>query len=171
MAHPSAPGETLRICARFVANSVLGVILSGAICASSGCGDPDANEFAVAREAEKQAALHPPPPPPAGEIDLAGVLALRPPTTGPALVDARGAEAWRAGHIPGALSSALDRAALQSAIGNPKRLVIIYGEGPGDGQVAEVEARIHDAGYPTTKRFPGGMQAWNSVHARTEIAP
>ena len=158
-------------CRRPTWRPLLPVLLTAVALAVTGCGDSDADEFAEAKAAEKQAALNPPPPPQPGEIDLAGMLALRPPTTGPALIDARGTDVWKAGHIPGALDGSLDRAALQAKLGSSKRVVIIYGDGPTDARVADAEARVHDAGYPSTKRFPGGMEAWMGVHARTEAAP
>ena len=83
---------------------------------------------------------------------------------GTVCVDARSAQAYRAGHIPGALNIPLpaDKASVQRVLGDlPKttRIIAYCGGVSCQSSLALVKA-LDGFGYTRTKAFYGGWQAW-----------
>lgn len=84
---------------------------------------------------------------------------------GTILVDARIPSAYRAGHIPGAISLNIADVNLESR-NRPDLLaadtIIVYGQNPGDALATGLALRLLEAGYDATRLYRGGIDAWTT---------
>jgi rhodanese-related sulfurtransferase len=85
------------------------------------------------------------------------------------LIDCNGAESYKAGHIPGAISFATQGADLAKLLPADKSaLVVSYCGGifcPAYKQGAEAALKL---GYTNVKHFPGGISGWKEAGEKTE---
>ncbi len=98
-----------------------------------------------------------------GEVD-ADFVALMRAASGTLLVDARSADAYRLGRIPGALSLPLAEFASAYAALEPRlrraELLILYCSDPACGDSTELARRLWAKGLNKLLLFKGGMVEW-----------
>jgi rhodanese-related sulfurtransferase len=101
---------------------------------------------------------------PAGEVDADFVL-LAGNAPGTLLLDARAGAAYRAGHIPGALSLPLaDFAATFAALAprlRAARLLVLYCSDRHCGDSSALARRLWDKGLKNLLLYKGGMEDWS----------
>jgi len=101
---------------------------------------------------------------PVGEVDADFVLQAGN-ASGTLLLDARAAAAYRAGHIPGALSLPLEKFAATFAELEPRlresRLLVLYCSDRNCGDSSELARRLWDKGLKNLLLYKGGMEDWS----------
>ncbi len=78
-------------------------------------------------------------------------------------VDARASEAFRAGHIPGAINLPLDRVNADHKSLNAFDVLVVYGESYSDPKAEALSKRLMELGHATVYTLRGGMQAWTTA--------
>jgi rhodanese-related sulfurtransferase len=87
------------------------------------------------------------------------------------VLDARSAEEWGAGHVPGAiLASGQDLAALLAAAGGRIELFVV-GREPGDPRVRGLSRSLLQLGARRIVELTGGMFDWRRERLPTEGSP
>ena len=101
---------------------------------------------------------------PVGEVDADFVLQAGN-APGTLMLDARDPAAYRAGHIPGALSLPLGEFAAAFAALEPRlreaRLLVLYCSDPNCGDSPELARRLWDRGLKNLLLYKGGMEDWS----------
>lgn len=107
-------------------------------------------------------------PSPAGVGETREILAQ-----GGVAVDARDAETFRQGHIPGAFSLPLGEAekglpAFRKAV-SPEKTLVVYCSGYGCTDSFDLAVRLMGAGYRDVRVFEGGFPAWHDAGLPTAM--
>jgi rhodanese-related sulfurtransferase len=83
------------------------------------------------------------------------------------ILDPRPADQYARGHLPGAVNVPLDtlpstKGTLRPDLASPK-VVIVYGENPGDGYAVAATKRLLRAGQGGARLFSGGLAEWRGA--------
>lgn len=87
------------------------------------------------------------------------------------ILDPRPADQFARGHLPGAVNVPLEtipstKGTLRPDLATPK-LVIVYGDNPGDGYAVAATKRLLRAGQSGARLFPGGLAEWRGAGLTT----
>ena len=85
-----------------------------------------------------------------------------------AWVDVRPAEAFKAGHIPGAINLPLDRVNADHGELSKYDALVVYGESYSDPKAEALSKRLIQLGHESVFTLRGGMQAWTTAGNTTE---
>lgn len=85
------------------------------------------------------------------------------------LLDANGSESWQAGHIPGAIDFATNKAKLASVLPKDKgALIVAYCGGPQCRAYKAAAAAAEKLGYTNIKHLSAGIRGWKSASETLE---
>ena len=87
------------------------------------------------------------------------------------IIDVNGADSYKAGHVPTAVSFDAVKANLAKSLPHDKgALVIAYCGGPGCGAYAAAAEAAKKLGYTNVKHMSAGISGWKSAGEKTEAA-
>jgi rhodanese-related sulfurtransferase len=85
------------------------------------------------------------------------------------LLDANGSDSWQAGHIPGAIDFAAQKAKLASLLPQDKgALIVAYCGGPKCGAYKSAAAAAKKLGYTNVKHLSAGISGWKKAGEAVE---
>jgi len=88
-----------------------------------------------------------------------------------ALIDCNGTDSYKAGHIPGAVNFATDKAKLAEKLPAEKSaLVVAYCGNPNCNAYAAGAAEAKKLGYTNVKHYSAGIAGWKKSGEKTEEA-
>lgn len=88
------------------------------------------------------------------------------------LLDANGAESYKAGHIPGAVDyfSSSETVLASSLPADKNALIVAYCYSPACPAYKQAVSAAEKLGYTNVKHFPGGISGWKEAGGAVEAA-
>lgn len=86
-----------------------------------------------------------------------------------AWVDARSAQAYKAGHIPGAINLPYEDVNRDHHQLKPYDTIIVYGETYNDARANGMSKTLRELGYKDVRTLNGGIQAWKAEGNDVEV--
>ena len=77
-------------------------------------------------------------------------------------VDPRGEEAYRAGHIPGAIHLPFSRVSVEHTMLEPYDVILVYGDEFNDPIAQGMSKRLLQLGHRDVRTLRGGLRAWTA---------
>jgi len=83
------------------------------------------------------------------------------------VIDANGAESYKAGHIPTAID--FSKGSLEKALPSDKKaLIVAYCGGPQCNAYKDAVKKAEELGYTNIKHLPAGISGWKEAGEKTE---